>query len=113
MGSVLSVVQRATEISGSSKKLYVLTAAEVAEDEAALEAQRASIRYCVDSLYYSAPVSISPVRTPTHHLPTALVTVDLSRDGADDAAHAANAASRASTRPGARRRRGGGYDAVA
>lgn len=79
MGGVLGVLQRATEIRGASQKLFVLTEAEVREDEACRAAQRASIKYCVDTLYYSAPVSISPVKTPTHHLPAALLTVDLER----------------------------------
>ena len=79
MGAAYSVMRQATKMKGSSKELHVMTREEVEEDEACMEAQRQSIKYCVDNLYYSAPVTIGAVRTPTHHLPTALISFDTSR----------------------------------
>ena len=74
MGAARSVLRRATSIKGSTRERFLLTEEEVEEDAACLEAQRRSIKYCVDNLYYGAPVQLSGVRTPKHHLPSALVS---------------------------------------
>ena len=79
MGAVASVMRRATKVKGSSRDLYLLTQEEVQEDAECLAAQRRSVKFCVDTLYYSAPVHISGVRTPKHHLPSALVAFDAGR----------------------------------
>ena len=79
MGAARSVLRRATSIKGSTRERFLLTEEEVEEDAACLEAQRRSIKYCVDNLYYGAPVQLSGVRTPKHHLPSALVAFDAGR----------------------------------
>ena len=79
MGAARSVLRRATSIKGSTRERFLLTDEEVEEDAACLEAQRRSIKYCVDNLYYGAPVQLSGVRTPKHHLPSALVAFDAGR----------------------------------
>ncbi|KAH8064183.1 ubiquitin protein ligase [Aureococcus anophagefferens] len=78
MGAARSVLRRATSIRAARAR-FLLTEEEVEEDAACLEAQRRSIKYCVDNLYYGAPVQLSGVRTPKHHLPSALVAFDAGR----------------------------------
>ena len=51
MGAARSVLRRATSIKGSTRERFLLTEEEVEEDAACLEAQRRSIKYCVDNLY--------------------------------------------------------------
>eukprot|EP00630_Chrysocystis_fragilis_P010860 CAMPEP_0197409502 /NCGR_PEP_ID=MMETSP1165-20131217/30017_1 /TAXON_ID=284809 /ORGANISM="Chrysocystis fragilis, Strain CCMP3189" /LENGTH=186 /DNA_ID=CAMNT_0042935967 /DNA_START=80 /DNA_END=637 /DNA_ORIENTATION=- len=58
------------------RERYVLTEEEVVEDEENESAQRRAIKYCVEQVYYSAPVKISAVATPGHHMKSALITVD-------------------------------------
>ena len=64
MGAASSLLKRTVSTRAKDSSLLYLTQEEVDEDEACLAAQRRSIQYCVDNLYYSAPVKIGAARSP-------------------------------------------------
>lgn len=76
MGAAASIIEAATAVNGMKHTLYMLTDAEVQEDCANHTAQRRSIKYCIDNIFYSVPVNIQAIMTPGHHMKSALITFD-------------------------------------
>ena len=71
---VSSRLDRATKT--NYKKSLYMTAEEVREDEANEAAQRAAMKFCVETIYVGAAIRMEALATPGHHVKSALVVLD-------------------------------------
>ena len=77
MGSAYSVIKTATQMKGLEEN-YVLTDAEIDEDERLNRVQRASIQYVVEHLFYSArAMAASPRAASSRPFSTKMIWVFL------------------------------------